>query len=85
MLLFANFWAHGLIKKVPRYLRYFVTNKDHRIMGALIEITSETVLKIPADIYNLVFNTCEIIKRRKLALNTGYSSLFDRKNVVRNS
>ena len=35
--LFAKLRAHGLIKKVPRSLRYHVTDKGRRIFAALIE------------------------------------------------
>jgi len=35
--LFAKLRAHGLIKKVPRSLRYHVTDKGRRIFSALIE------------------------------------------------
>lgn len=36
--LFAKLRAHGLVKKVPHSLRYHITDKGRRIMGALIEI-----------------------------------------------
>lgn len=35
--LFAKLRAHGLIKKVPHTLRYHLTEKGHRVMGAVIQ------------------------------------------------
>ena len=33
--------CHGLIQKVPRSRRYFVSRKGRRIMGALIELRNK--------------------------------------------
>jgi len=40
--LFGKLRAHGLIKKVPHSLRYLVTEKGRRVMGALIETKKRT-------------------------------------------
>jgi len=36
--IFAKLRAHGMIKKIPRSLRYLVTDKGRRIMSALIQV-----------------------------------------------
>ena len=46
--LFAKLRAHGLIKKVPRSLRYHLTEKGRRIFSALIETKRKTFPELVA-------------------------------------
>jgi hypothetical protein len=46
--LFAKLRAHGLIKKIPRSLRYLLTEKGRRILSALIETKLKTFPELAA-------------------------------------